>query len=45
MWLTILPYATFVLELILKGLVRSLQEGSVEDLGSWAHIISTLTRQ
>jgi hypothetical protein len=43
-WVTILFYATFVLEVILKLLVRSLQEDSGEDLGSSAHIISTLTR-
>ena len=41
MWLITLIYATFVLELIPKVLVISPQE----DLGSWTHIISTLTRQ
>ena len=45
LWLTILFYATFVLELTLKVLVGSLQEDLGEDPGSKTDIISTLTRQ
>lgn len=37
-------YATFVLELLLKVFVGSLQEDLGEDLGSSTQIISTLTR-
>jgi hypothetical protein len=38
-------FPTFILELVLKVLVRGLQEDLGENPGSLAHIISTLTRQ
>ena len=46
MWVVILFFATFVLVLTFKVLVRSLQEVDVEEvLGSSVLILSTLTRQ
>lgn len=44
-WVTILFYATFVLELILNVLVGSFQKDLQNNLGSGVHIISTPTRQ
>ena len=43
MWVTILFYAAFVFELILKVLVRNLHEDLGEEEGSSAQVISTLT--
>ena len=45
MWVTILFYATFSIQLILKVLVGNLQDDLGEELGSWVFVISTLTKQ
>jgi hypothetical protein len=45
MLVIILVSATFVLQVIFNVLVGSLYEDLGEDLGSWAHINSTLTRK
>ena len=43
MWVTILVYAAFAFELILKALVRNLHEDLREERGSSTQVISTLT--
>lgn len=45
MWVKVSFFSTFVLELILKVLVGSLQEDLREDLRLWAYIICTPTNR
>ena len=43
MWVVVLFCATFVVELKFNVLVRRLRGDLGEHLGSWTHVVSTLT--